>query len=214
MSEITNITSAFSADQVVKLTGLSMRQLAYWDNLGFFRPQYAAEDRKTPYSRIYSFKDVVGLRTLSILKSKYGCSLPHLQNVARELASYSKAPWAELTLYVLKKKVQFKEPETGRMRGVVDGQYALLPISSIMEDVRKAAELLRHREPAQIGKVEKHRYVSHQAAVISGTRIRVTTIQHFIEAGYSTSDILKEYPSLTEADIEAARRHGKDGLAA
>jgi len=83
-------------------------------------------------------------------------------------ASYSKAPWAELTLYVLKKKVQFKEPETGRVRGVVDGQYALLPISSVMEDVRKAAELLRHREPAQIGKVEKHRYVSHQAAVISG----------------------------------------------
>lgn len=214
MSEITNITSAFSADQVVKLTGLSMRQLAYWDKLGFFRPQYAAEDRRAPFSRIYSFKDVVGLRTLSILKSTYKCSLPHLQIVAKELAAYSDAPWAELTLYVLNRKVQFKEPETGRVRGVVDRQYALLPIRSVMEDVRKAAEQLRHRQPEQVGKVEKHRYVSHQAAVISGTRIRVETIQHFIEAGYSTSDILKEYPSLTEADIEAARRHGKDGLAA
>jgi uncharacterized protein (DUF433 family) len=214
MAEITNITSAFSADQVMRLTGLSMRQLAYWDKLGFFQPQYGVEDRKTPFSRIYSFKDVVGLRTLSILKSKYNCSLPHLQTVAAELASYSAAPWAELTLYVLKRKVQFKEPETGRVRGVVDGQYALLPIISVMEDVRKAAEQLRQREPGQFGKVEKHRYVSHQAAVISGTRIRVATIQHFIEAGYSTTDILKEYPSLTEADIEAARRHGKDGLAA
>jgi uncharacterized protein (DUF433 family) len=214
MTEITNITRAFSADQVVRLTGLSMRQLAYWDKLGFFQPQYAAEDRKTPYSRIYSFKDVVGLRTLSILKRTYKCSLPHLQSVAKELTSYSDAPWAELTLYVMKKKVQFKEPDSGRVRGVVDGQYALLPIRSVMEDVRQAAERLRQREPAQIGKVEKHRYVSHQAAVISGTRIRVATIQHFIEAGYSTSDILKEYPSLTEADIEAARRHGKDGLAA
>jgi DNA-binding transcriptional MerR regulator len=136
MTEITNITSAFSADQVVRLTGLSMRQLTYWDNLGFFRPQYAAEDRKTPFSRIYSFKDVVGLRTLSILKSKYRCSLPHLQMVARDLASYSEAPWAEIKLYVLKRKVQFQEPETGRLRGVVDGQYALLPISSVMEDVR------------------------------------------------------------------------------
>jgi hypothetical protein len=54
MTEITNITSAFTADQVVRLTGLSMGQLAYWDKLGFFQPQYAAEDRKSPYSRIYS----------------------------------------------------------------------------------------------------------------------------------------------------------------
>ena len=38
MTEITNITSAFSADQVVRLTSLSTRQLAYWDKLGFFQP--------------------------------------------------------------------------------------------------------------------------------------------------------------------------------
>jgi hypothetical protein len=43
MTEITNIISAFSADQVVKLTGLTNRQLAYWDDLGFFRPQFAAD---------------------------------------------------------------------------------------------------------------------------------------------------------------------------
>lgn len=214
MSEITNIVSAFSADQVVKLTGLTMRQLAYWDQLGFFEPQYAAQDRKSPFSRIYSFKDVVGLRTLSVLKKIYGCSLPHLRQVARELSNYSHAPWAEITLYVWKKKVQFKEPETGRVRGVVDGQYAMLPIKSVMEDVRREAELLRERQPEQVGRVEKRRYVSHQAAVISGTRIRVATIKHFIEAGYSTARILKEYPSLTEADVEAAKRHGEDDLAA
>jgi uncharacterized protein (DUF433 family) len=115
---------------------------------------------------------------------------------------------------VLKKKVQFKEPETGLTRGVLDGQYALMPIASVMEDVRKAAEALRQREPSQIGKIEKHRYVLHQAPVISGTRIRVATILRFIEAGYSTDAILKEYPSLTEADIEAAKQHGKYGLAA
>lgn len=214
MSEITNIISAFSADQVVRLTGLTMRQLAYWDKLGFFQPQYAADDRRSPYSRIYSFKDVVGLRTLSILKKTYKCSLPHLREVAEKLATYSKTPWADLTLYVWKRKVQFDEPETGRTRSVVDGQYALLPIRSVMEDVRRDAERLRERTPSQIGQIEKHRYVSHQAAVISGTRIRVATILHFVEAGYSTADIVKEYPSLTEADIEAAKRHGADGMAA
>jgi uncharacterized protein (DUF433 family) len=213
MSEITDVISAFSADHVVKLTGLTIRQLSYWDALQFFQPQYASEDRRSPYSRIYSFKDVVGLRTLGILKKKYGCSLPHLREVARKLSTYSKTPWADLTLYVLKKKVYFNEPETGRRRGVVDGQYSLLPISSVMEDVRKDAELLRRRDPHQIGQIEKRKYISHQAEVISGTRIRVATILHFLEAGYSTAAILKEYPRLTEADIEAAKRHGT-GIAA
>jgi uncharacterized protein (DUF433 family) len=208
MTEITNIISAFTSDQVVKLTGLTQRQLAYWDDLGFFQPQYAADDRRSPHSRIYSFTDVVGLRTLSVLKNKYRCSLQHLREVAAKLEVYSRTPWANLTLYVLKRKVHFDEPETGKTVGVVDGQYALLPISSVMEDVRKEAEKLRERNPKQIGQIEKHKYVSHQADVISGTRIRVSTILNFIEAGYSTAQIVKEYPSLTEADIEAAKRHG------
>jgi DNA-binding transcriptional MerR regulator len=208
LGEISNIVSAFTADQVMKLTGLTMRQLAYWDDLGFFQPQYAAEDRSAPYARIYSFKDVVGLRTLSVLKREYKCSLPHLREVAEELSSYSKSPWAEITLYVWNRKVQFQEPNTGRVRGVVDGQYAMLPIRTVMEDVRKAADRLRQREDSQIGKIEKHRFVSHQAEVLSGTRIRVATIQRFIQAGYTTDQILKEYPTLTAADVDAVRRHG------
>lgn len=210
MTEITNIISAFSADQVMKLTSLTMRQLSYWDDLGFFKPQYAAEDRRTPYSRIYSFKDVVGLRTLGLLKNKYKCSLRHLREVAAELEQYSKTPWADLTLYVLNRKVNFNEPQTGKVIGVLEGQYALIPISSVMEDVRKDAEKLRQRPADQIGKIEQHKYVSHKAPVISGTRVRVATILHFLDAGYSTAAILKEFPSLKEADIEAAKRHGTE----
>ena len=154
----------------------------------------------------------MGLRTLSVLKNKYKCSLPHLREVAKKLSDYSDAPWSDLTLYVWKHKVYFKPPE-GQTQGVVDGQYMLLPISSVMEDVRKDAERLRERSPDQIGKVEKRKYVAHQADVISGTRIRVATILHFLEAGYSPDAIIKEYPSLTKADIAAAKRHGR-GLAA
>lgn len=46
--------------------------------------------------------------------------------------------------------------------------------------------------------------------MIAGTRVRVSTIRRFLEAGYSTAEILKEYPTLTEADVEAAVRHGGD----
>ena len=51
MSEVTNIISAFSADQVVRLTRLTTGQLAYWDRTGFFQPHYAADERRSPYSR-------------------------------------------------------------------------------------------------------------------------------------------------------------------
>ena len=49
-----DVFHAFSADQVTKLTGLSTSQLAYWDEIGFFSPRYAFENRRSPCSRIYS----------------------------------------------------------------------------------------------------------------------------------------------------------------
>ena len=156
---------------------------------------------------------MVALRTLSVLKSEYKCSLPHLREVAQKLSTYSETPWADLTLYVWKRKVYFKPP-TGKAEGVLDGQYLLLSIKSVTEDIRGKAERLRQRDPEQIGKIERRKYISHQAEVISGTRIRVATILHFLEAGYSDDAILKEYPSLTKADIEAAKRHRRNGLAA
>lgn len=209
-----SVVRAFSADQVAKLTNLSMAQLAYWDATGFFEPQYAADDRKSPYSRIYSFKDVVGLRTLSVLKSQYKVTLPHLREVAQKLANYSQTPWSDIKLMVWQRKVQFVEPETGQTRGVVDGQYVLLPIISVMDDVTREAELLKKRDRAQIGRFEKKRYVSHNTPVIAGTRIPVASVLRFLEDGFSIHEILKEYPSLTEADVKAVIQHGEDSAAA
>jgi uncharacterized protein (DUF433 family) len=214
MDDIENVVRAFSAEHVVRLTGLTNAQLTYWDKTRFFEPQYADEKRRAPYSRVYSFKDVVGLRTLSILRGKHGVSLPHLREVARELSTYSKTPWADIQLKVWNRKVQFDEPETGKTRGVVDGQYVLLPLINVIDDVRREAEKLGQREPSQIGKFEKHRNVVHNALVIAGTRIPVSTVLAFVEGGYSIANILEEYPTLTETDVEAAIQYGKAGLAA
>ena len=48
MADSNNIIGAFSADHVVRLTGLSRGQLANWDKTGFFSPQYASEHRRDP----------------------------------------------------------------------------------------------------------------------------------------------------------------------
>lgn len=209
MDRSTNIVGAFSLDQVERLTTLSRRQLAYWDKIGFFRPSHAAENRRSPYSRIYSFQDVVGLRTVAILQGRHGVSLKHLREVAAKLERYSSAPWSDLTLKVWNRKVQIVEPATGNTLGVLDGQYFLLPIGSIVEDVRAEAERMSRRTSDQLGKIERRRFVARNAPVIAGTRVRVDAIRHYLEDGYTTSQILDEYPTLTEADIvavaEAAR---------
>lgn len=214
MLKADSIVTAFTAEQVVRLTGLTMRQLSYWDQTGFFAPEYADENRKSAYSRMYSFLDVVGLRTLSVLRGVHGVSMPHLRDVAKKLAKYSPAPFAKIKLKVWDRKVHFDEPETGRMREVVDGQYFLFQLVDVITEVKRKVAELRERDPSQIGKFERHRYISHNAEVIAGTRIPVLAVRRFIAAGYSPAAIVAEYPALTEEDVLAVAQSGAPTLAA
>lgn len=197
----------FSANHVVRLTGLSHRQLHYWDDTGFFKPRYASPNKRSPFSRVYSFKDVVGLRTLGILRRDHRVPLQHLRKVARRLSQYREQPWSELVLYVLDKEVYFREPETKPIRSVIGGQYTLLPLRTVIHDVVKESEQLRKRTPEQVGRIERHRYVAHNAPVLAGTRIPTRVIARFHVSGYSPDRIVKEYPLLTREDVEAALRH-------
>jgi uncharacterized protein (DUF433 family) len=200
-----NVIRAFSADHVVRLTGLTKRQLSEWDVTGFFRPQYAYENRRSPYSRIYSFRDVVGLRVVSVLRNKYKVPLQHLRKVAEVLSKKDYAFWGQETLYVVNREVSFHEPETQRVRSVVKGQYVVpIPLEPIIGEVRQAAANLKVRTNEKIGKIERHRLVMHNAPVIAGTRIPTGAIKRFKEAGYSIDEIMREYPSLTRADVKAA----------
>ncbi|MFO8056312.1 MAG: DUF433 domain-containing protein [bacterium] len=46
--------------------------------------------------------------------------------------------------------------------------------------------------------------VCHGKACIAGTRIMVSVILDYLQAGESVENILKEYPTLKEEDIRAA----------
>jgi uncharacterized protein (DUF433 family) len=195
-----SVIRAFSEDHVARLTGLSKRQLRYWDKTGFFRPNYTNE--AGPYGRIYSLRDVVGLRTLSLLRDKV--SLQHLRTVAAELSHLEDRLWSETTLYVFNNEVHFREPDTGQVRGAVSRQYVTIPLVGIMNDVSEAARKLKERAADKVGRIERNRYVAHNAPVVAGTRIPIRTIKSFGDAGYSIEAIMGEYPSLNEADVRAA----------
>jgi uncharacterized protein (DUF433 family) len=206
------IHQVFSDEHVSRLTGLSKWQLRRWDKLGFFAPRFAYEDRFVPYSRIYSFKDVVGLRTIAVLMEDYHVSFQELQRVARELVRRGYEHWADLKLYVVKKQVHFKRPGTKDIEGVWDGQLAMHPIIDVIADVEKRVDALHKRSPEQQGGVEQHKHVMRNAPVIAGTRIPTAAIRRFHEAGYSIKQIMRQYPSLTEKDVKGALAY-EEGLA-
>jgi uncharacterized protein (DUF433 family) len=203
---------AFSEEHVERLTGLSRGQLRSWDRLGFFAPRHAYEDRHAPYSRVYSFQDVVGLRTIAVLMKQYHVSLQHLKKVAKELVRRGYGDWVGIKLYVVKRQVHFTRPGTKDVEGVWDGQLAMLPVIDVINDVELRVSELRKRTDSQRGQIEQHKHVVRNAPVVAGTRIPTAAIRRFHEAGYSVQQIIREYPTLTAEDVAAALAH-EGGLA-
>ena len=209
------IISAFSEDQVERLTGLTKRQLRYWDRTGFFKPELAEENRRVAFSRVYSFTDIVSLRVLNVLRNQYNVPLQHLRQVARDLPQMSEAKWGTMELFVLGRRVVFAEPDTSQYREIVSKQYVIpLALRDVRADTQRDIEALKKRDESVIGKITRARNVCHNAWVIAGTRIHVTAIKRFAEKGYSINEIMDEYPTLTEEDIRSAIQHRGDGIAA
>lgn len=203
-----NVTiEVFGEEHVSRLTGLTKGQLRSWDRAGFFRPRYACEDRRTPYSRVYSFKDVVGLKTISVLRHDHRISVQELKKVAAELVRRGYKHWADTKLYVVKKQVYFQRPGTDEVEGVWDGQLAMLPIINVIDDVKAGVHKLSMRPSEAHGKVERHRFVARNSPVIAGTRIPTASVRRYRDAGYSVDQILSEYPSLTREDVQAALKY-------
>lgn len=216
MDDHGNIISAFTEEQVARLTGLSVGQLRYWDRTKFFVPSYANENRRVPYSRIYSFKDITSLRTISVLRNQHNVSLQHLREVAKELQHLSDDGWIRVVLYVLGRRIVFHDPETGRLREAVGRQYTLpnVPLSVVFSDTKRDVMALAQRSDDTVGQIAQNRYVSHNAPVVAGTRIPTAAIRRFAQAGYTVGQIIKEYPDLTPQDVRAALKFEETNAAA
>lgn len=196
---------AFTARTVSKLTGLSVRQLHHWDRTSFFVPTHADPKRRRPQSRIYSFEDVVGLRTIATLREQ-GVSFSELKKVRRFFTSHHNRDWAERRFYVVGNRVFFSEGEAvvaARPLGQVV-EPRVLDIGAIERDMDRAVRNLAVRSEAQFGQVAEDRSVMGGAPVIAGTRISTATIDWLRRRGYSEEDILEDFPRLTPEDVRAA----------
>lgn len=209
-----DVVMYFSLRQAADLAGGTPRQLGYWHRTGVLAPSIVEESQEhSPLARLYSFRDVVGLRTLAKLKNEHGFSLQWLRKCGEWLRQHYQEPWNSLKLYVVskgkKKKLVFQDPASGAYLTAIEGQ-AVIPIDlgPIADEVKAKAAKLRERNVATVGRVdEKHR-------VIAGTKIRTAAIWEFHEDNHTDEQIRKQYPELEIADIKAAiafeaQRRGK-----
>ena len=195
MLDISNVIAAFSEEHVYRLTGLTVGRLRYWHKTGFFAPTFVEDDLRLPYSRFYSFKDVVALRTLEMLRVQNNVPLQHLRKVAEKLSHLKDDLWTKTTLFVVNRKVVIVNEETGKPEEVVTGQYLLgIPLLKVINDTKGDIEQMRKRPSDLIGSVSRSRNVMHNAWVVAGTRIPVMAVKRLHQDGYSISQIIAEYP--------------------
>jgi uncharacterized protein (DUF433 family)/DNA-binding transcriptional MerR regulator len=201
-----DVIGAFSEADAAQLSGLSVGQLRSWDRKGFVLPSYAETNRDLPYSRVYSFRDIVSLRVLGQLRNEHKVPLQHLRQVSDTLAHLGDARWTATTLYVLGKRVVFTDPRTDERVEVVSGQRVFdIPLRVAISDTRKAIATLNDRSETTGGKIVHGKFTLQNEPVFEGTRIPVAAVRRYLDAGYSPNAIMEEFPDLTPADIETAR---------
>jgi len=195
------VISLFSPDQVRRLTGLSARQLSYWDQTAFFQPALPSDDGER-FGRVYSFQDLVGLRVIALMRLRV--PLQELRRVGAWLNDHRDS-WVGRQFWIRGRRVYWDD-DIGQRVGTRQPQQAEMRVEmdAVTQDMREAIAALRKRDPAQVGQVERRRYTVGHEPIIAGTRIPTRAIWQLHQAGHSYEAIRLEFPRLTDRDITAA----------
>ncbi|MBA2290238.1 MAG: DUF433 domain-containing protein [Chloroflexia bacterium] len=203
---------ALDSDKISRLTGIPKSTLTHWERTGIYTPSFVDPVRKTPFRRIYSFRDAVSLRTLSKLRRDLKVPLAEICKAGQYLSQFYDSPWSELRFGVVDRRLVFWDPKRGRWMGHSGQEVLELNVEGIPQEIESSLPSVLERDPAQYGQITTNRYVHHRKPIIAGTRIPTSTIWSFHRKGFTIEDILKDFPHLTEDDVKAAieyeQRHG------
>lgn len=208
---------AFTAEQVMRLTGISRRRLAYWLDSGILAADVDAA-RGRGHVRLFSFRNLVEVRVALWLRDKV--SLQLIRKIVARLrrGDGPDRPLVELRFAVIEDRSGRRPPRhevivqgpDGSWEEARSGQKVLeitVPLQAFAEELHEAAEKDRRRR-RRAGKVERRRGVLGSTPVLAGTRVPTSAIRSLRNAGYSVDRILRNYPGLTKADVRAALQEG------
>lgn len=199
------VIAAFTEEQAVSLTGVTLRQLRYWAADGFFVPSlsYPGDDDGLPSMRLYSFRDLVCLKVIGRIRNEAEVPMGELRRAKTRLQHLGVDLWAKTTLFIFNKKIVFADPYSGHLQEAVSGQGVLeIPLMIVSGNMEEAVRLMRQRNAQNIGRVDTKK-TGKKNPVVAGTRIPIRTIHSFIDDGYTAEQIIKQFPTLTSEDIKA-----------
>ena len=203
----------FTTDQVMRVTGISRRRLAYWLDHGILAAD-VDEARGRGRVRLWSFRNLLEVRVALWLRDKVSLQLIRamvgklraLEGLEHPLTDVSFAV-VESTRKARRQDVVIQQPD-GSWETWAEAQKVMevtVPLRRFVDELRQATDLDR-RSRRQVGAVERRRGALGSTPVLAGTRVPTSAIRSLHEAGWSTERILENYPGLQTADVDAALR--------
>ena len=190
-------------DRAARLAGVSMRRLNYWLSAGLIRPSVSRQLGPRRTVRLFGFTDLLQLLIVAELRDRL--SLQHIRRVVEHLRTRGyEEPLRQLVFATVGKELYFQHPDGTWEGGLVPDQVVFHQVLDL-EPLRRRIDRARRRSPDVVGLVERARGRLGSKEVFAGTRIPVAAVRAYLERGFSDSDVLKEYPDLTAADLDAAR---------
>jgi DNA-binding transcriptional MerR regulator/uncharacterized protein (DUF433 family) len=191
-------------DRAARLAGVSMRRLRYWEQTGLVRPSVSRRLGPRSTVRLFAFTDLLQLLVVAELRDRL--PLQHIRRVVGRLHDRGyEEPLRQLVFATVGKELYFQHPDGTWEGGLTPDQVVFHQVIELVP-LRRRIDRARQRSPDTIGTVERARGRLGSKEVFAGTRIPVATVQAYLERGFSDSDVLREYPDLTTADVETARR--------
>lgn len=197
---------AFPDTQARQLAGVSMRRLRYWEQVGLIVPSIKRCLTEHKTVRLYSYQDLLALLVVSALRTERDMSLQTIRRVVRHLRSRGyHEPLRDLRFATVGREIYFQHPD-GTWAGDLQPDQIILEKMIRLDPLRLRIDEATRRSAGDAGRVEKRRGVHASAPVFADTRIRVVTVQRYLQQGYETDAVLKAFPDLQVEDVDEARR--------
>jgi uncharacterized protein (DUF433 family) len=194
------------ARSAARIASVSLRRLQHWEQNGLVQPSVRRDLSKRNVVRIYAFDQLVELLVVRELEDRK-MHVRHIRAVVEKVRGpeYSR-PLSQLRWAVGAGKIYFQHSDGtwgGEERRGQTVMEDMLDLDRIRAAVREGVRKIRANNSA--GQIEKRRGVVGSKPVFEGTRTPVAAVQVYLRRGIAPNDILKAFPHLSLADVQAAQ---------
>lgn len=199
---------AFTVPIASVLSGASVDQLAYWRKRTPSAPPLLVPESKRSGRFIYSWSDVVALRSIVYLRQEK--SLPRVRRAVELLRALEAQEWEHLARYTVigtKHSILVRTP-SGHLLDLEQHPGTVVS-EDLMRDVlapfttRDGRAVPDLESPRRLIAVNPRVMAGYP--VIAGTRVPFDVVAALAEDGVPTAEIIQMYPSVDPASVGDAR---------